>query len=172
MRVMMLLGVLFAVTVSHAAAQFSGEDLPPGVQGEDVYRVSSSIYCDVCEGVPVSDCPTATCAGWRQEIADLLGAGYSDQAILEEMTRRYGNEVSPVPIDRDRRLIALGLPALLVLVIGVGVGWQVWRLRQYQQTRAQVAAAQAGDLPGYDRPVPDNVDRAYLARFLGMLEDT
>ncbi|MFP4322178.1 MAG: cytochrome c-type biogenesis protein CcmH [Anaerolineales bacterium] len=174
MRRLMIIGGLLAMLAASVAgvrAQFAGEDLPPGVQGEDVYRVSSEIYCDVCEGVPVSDCPTATCAGWRQEIANLLGEGYSDQAIVEEMTRRYGDEVSPVPVDRERRLVALGLPIALIVVIGLGMGWQVWRLRAYQQSRAQVAAAQAGDLPGYVRPVPDNVDPVYLTRFLKRLED-
>ncbi|NJL93482.1 MAG: hypothetical protein HC915_06990 [Anaerolineae bacterium] len=38
-------------------AQLAGEEVPPGVSEDDVYRVSRQMYCDVCMGVPISELP-------------------------------------------------------------------------------------------------------------------
>lgn len=157
--------------VTAVRAQMGGEDLPPGVTGDDVYRVSRKMYCDVCAGVPISDCPSPTCAAWRQEVAMLLGEGYSDDDILQYFAERYGEKVSGVPLQEGSRGIALGLPALAALLIGLLVVWQVWRLRGRTESRALQAARAAGLMEGYTRPVPDNVDADYLERFMRMVED-
>ena len=160
--------MLAPLTVS---AQLGGEELPEGVTGDDVFRVSSKMYCDVCAGVPVSACGSPTCAAWRQEVANLLGEGYNDDEILEEFAVLYGDKISGVPLDGSDRTIAFGLPALLAVVAAVVIGWQVWQLRQRGASRAQAAAAAAGLVEGYERPVPDNVDLDYLERFLLLLEE-
>jgi cytochrome c-type biogenesis protein CcmH/NrfF len=163
--------LLFLLPLS-AQAQIGGEDLPAGVTGEDVYRVSSQMYCDVCQGVPISSCPSPTCLRWRQEIANLLGDGRSDQEIMEFFAATYGDDVTGVPLQNEDRGLALGLPLLLSLVIGAAVLGRVWLLGQRGgPTKAQLAAEAAGLNPNYQRPVPNNVDPVYLERFLGLLED-
>jgi cytochrome c-type biogenesis protein CcmH/NrfF len=167
----MILLALASSLPSRALAQMSGEELPPGVTSDDVYRVSRQMYCDVCAGVPISDCPSPTCAAWRQEVANLLGQGYDDASIMEYFAYNYGEKVTGVPLQEGSRGIALGLPALLGVLIGLVVVWQVWRLLQKGQSRALQAAIAAGTRADYHRPVPDNVDSDYLARFIRMVEE-
>jgi len=150
-------------------AQMGGEELPPGVTGDDVYRVSRQMYCDVCAGVPISDCPSPTCMAWRQEVAVMLGQGYEDQEILERFAELYGSKISGVPIQNRDRTMALGLPALLIALFGGVVIWQVYRLRQRGESRAHQAARTAGQHQSYTRPVPDNVEQEALERFLKLV---
>jgi cytochrome c-type biogenesis protein CcmH/NrfF len=177
LNLLALILIVGLIGVSTVQAQMGGEDLPPGVEADDVYRVSREMYCDVCQGVPVSDCPSPTCAAWRQEIAVLLGEGYTDDQIMERFAVQYGDKISGVPITGkergiDLRLIALGLPALLVLLLGAGVLWKVLGLQASpDENRAWLAAQAAGLNPNYDRPVPDNVDPRYVDRFLALLKD-
>ncbi|HLA45625.1 MAG TPA: cytochrome c-type biogenesis protein CcmH [Aggregatilineales bacterium] len=169
--VMVVVGLFMLAVVMPLYAQVSGEDLPPGVTGEDVYRVASKMYCEVCQGVPISACPSPTCVAWRQEVANLIGQGYEDQEILEYFAERYGDEVTGVPLRSGQRWIALCLPALVTVMVGMLIIWQVWRLRMRGETRAYAVARAAGLRADYDRPVPDNVDSDYLERFLQLLEE-
>lgn len=154
-----------------ASAQLGGEELPEGVSGDDVYRVSSQMYCDVCAGVPISSCPSVTCRAWRQEIANLLGQGMSDQDIMEFFAVRYGDDVTGVPVQGSERNLALLVPIVATLIVGTLIVWRLWHLREKGDNRARQAAQAAGLLQEYDRPVPDNVDHLYLERFLRMVED-
>jgi len=166
-----LLLIVLMLGVSSAGAQLGGEQLPEGVSGDDVYRVSSQLYCDVCAGVPLSSCPSPTCLRWRQEIANLLGQGRSDEEIFSYFAENHGGEVTGVPLERGQRNVALGFPLLMTLVLGLLVMWQIWRIRARGETRAQLAARQAGTRPDYDRPVPDNVDAEALARFMTLVNE-
>jgi len=165
----LVLAILIAPLTAYA--QMGGEDLPPGVTTDDVYRVANKMYCDVCAGIPISACPSPTCAAWRQEVANLLGQGYTDDEILQEFARLYGDKISGVPLGGSDRTIAFGLPMALAAIIALVIFWQVYQLRQRSLTRAQAAAAEAGLVEGFNRPVPDNVDPAYLERFLQLLEE-
>lgn len=169
----LLLAVMLAplAVANVTVAQLGGEDLPEGVTGDDVYRVSSKMYCDVCAGVPVSACASPTCAAWRQEVANLLGQGYTDEEIMQEFAVLYGDEISGVPLGGSDRTIALLLPALLALGVAVVIVWQVLAVRQRGSSRAQAAADAAGLHEDFERPVPDNVDPEYLERFLILLEE-
>ena len=174
LALMTLLLVVMLAPLSVAqvtVAQLGGEDLPEGVTGDDVFRVSSKMYCDVCAGVPVSACASPTCAAWRQEVANLLGDGYSDDEILQEFATNYGDKISGIPLSGSDRSIALALPALLAIGIAAVIGWQVWSLRQKGTSRAMAAASAAGLHEDFERPVPDNVDPVYLERFLQLLEE-
>jgi cytochrome c-type biogenesis protein CcmH len=172
MRYVWLLILFLLLTVSGSAvAQMGGEELPPGVTDGDVYRVSNEMYCEVCQGVPISACPSPTCARWRQEIANLLGEGRNDEEIMRYFSDTYGDEVTGIPLAGGQRNLSLLIPLIVILAIGVGVSWQIWRNRQRGLTQAQQAAQAAGLRPEYARPVPDNVDSAYLERFLKLLEE-
>lgn len=169
------LALLLALSLSLLAplsvnAQLGGEELPPGVTEDDVYRVSSELYCDVCAGIPLSTCPSTTCFRWRQEIANLLGEGRSDAEVYAYFAENYGDEVTGVPLESGGRNLALGLPALLALLLGVAVVWRLWSVQQSQQNRAVQAAQSAGLHEDYQRPVPDNVDPQGLEAFMQIVE--
>jgi cytochrome c-type biogenesis protein CcmH/NrfF len=112
-----------------------------------------------------------TCGRWRQEIANLLGQGYSDDQIFTYFAERYGDDVTGIPLNGEQRNLALLFPIILTLVAGILIVWQVRRLKMQEETRALQAARVAGLREDYDRPVPDNVDPTYLQRFLNLLEE-
>lgn len=157
--------LLFTVPV---AAQ-GGEEYPEGVDPTDVYRISRAMYCDVCAGVPLSDCPSDQCIAWREEIGQLLAEGQTESEIRQHFASRYGEKISGVPLDEENRLLVYVVPAVLSLLVIGGLGWQI--VRWQQQTPAALQAARSANaLSGYDRPVPDNVDINVLDRVLQDLE--
>lgn len=166
-----LISVFLLSFAPAVVAQMSGEVLPPGVTADDVYRISNKMYCEVCAGVPLSDCPSVTCRAWRQEIARLLGEGYSDSDIKSYFAENYGSAVTGVPLKTEDRNIGLGLPALLIVLAGVVIGGRLLLLYQRGESRALQAARAAGLRSDYDRPVPDNVDADALERFMRLVEE-
>ncbi|MBZ0308793.1 MAG: cytochrome c-type biogenesis protein CcmH [Anaerolineae bacterium] len=166
-----LIALFLLSFIPAVSAQMSGEELPPGVTAEDVYQVSNKMYCEVCAGVPLSDCPSVTCRAWRQEIARLLGEGYSDSDIKSYFAENYGSAVTGVPLKTEDRNIGLGLPALVIVLAGIVIGWRMLRLYQRGETRALQAARAAGLRSDYDRPVPDNVDSEALQQFMRLVEE-
>lgn len=167
--VLLALMALF-LDASGVWAQGGGDTYPPGVDPDDVYAISHRLYCDVCEGVPLSDCPTDQCRVWREEIADLLYEGKTTDEIRQHFATRYGDKVTGVPLSRTARLITYGTLFGLIGLVTVGLGWQLYRWRNKTESRALQVARSAGTLQNYQRPVPDNVDAAYLERVLDALE--
>lgn len=171
-RVIILLGLimLLAFTPSVVVAQGGPDDYPDDVDPTDVYRIARRLYCDVCAGVPLSDCPSTQCQVWREEIAMLLSEGETEDEIRQHFAERYGEQVSGVPLNDDDRLLVFMIPlGISVLAIGA-IGWRIYLWRENEDNRALQAARSAGTREGYDRPVPDNVDPAYVERVLADLE--
>lgn len=165
--VLVLLGTMFFLPqATHAQG---GDDYPEDVDPTDVYRIARRLYCDVCAGVPLSDCPSAQCQVWREEIAYLLSEGQNESEIRQHFADRYGEQVSGVPLDDRNRFLVYAIPAVLSLLVIVAIGWQVWRWQGKNQKAIQAARA-AGTLDQYQRPVPDNVDPDLLKRVLSDLE--
>lgn len=167
---LLVLVITLLMAAPLAQAQLGGEDIPEGVTHDEVYAVASEMYCDVCAGVPLSACASVTCRAWRQEIANLLGEGWTHDEIYTYFAERYGADVTGVPLQDNERGLAVGLPLILTLVLGVIVVWQVWRIQQHNDTRAHQAARAAGLDENYSRPVPNNVDQDGLRSFLDLLE--
>jgi cytochrome c-type biogenesis protein CcmH len=143
--------------------------LPPGVTWDDVNRIASKMYCDVCEGIPLDECESVACRQWREEIARQLGEGRSEDEIVDYFVERYGADVASIPRDRTDRAIAFGVPiaiALLLALVGIG---QVRRLQQRSQQGGAVARRSAARLQA--RPVPDDIDPALLERLQRELEE-
>jgi cytochrome c-type biogenesis protein CcmH/NrfF len=168
--VWLLLAVLltFGADVGPVRAQGGEEELPPGVTWDDVNAVAHKMYCDVCEGTPLDECESATCREWRDEIARLLGEEYTEDEIIDFFVERYGADVAALPRDKTDRLLVFAVPMAIVMALGVIGAIQVRRLRQRghqagQPVRRSVPPAQV-------RPVPDDVDPAYLERLERELE--
>ena len=167
-----LAGILLAMpTLTHAQG---GDKYPPNVDPDEVYKIARKMYCDVCAGVPLADCPSPQCQAWREEIADYLSQGMTEAEIREIFAERYGDKISGVPVGEGNRRFAYAIPLILTLLAALGIVWQVnrWQNRQSTQAAGQAVAQSAGLRAEFDRPVPDNVDPAYLERFLALLEDT
>ena len=104
LRSFIFIGLFIAILASGSSIFAQGGDrYPPNVDPDDVYDISRDLYCDVCQGVPLSDCPSGQCQAWREEIGDLLGDGLTTQEIRQHFARRYGDQVSGVPLDEGNR---------------------------------------------------------------------
>ncbi len=157
-----LLLVLAAGRAKPAAAQ--GEfPLPPGVTWDEVNKVASKMYCDVCEGVPLDECESIACRQWREEIARQLGEGRTEDQIIDYFVQRYGDDVSAIPRGKSDRFLVFAVPVTLALLLLLVGGLQVNHLRQRGQQAGQtVRRSTSGRLQ--QRPVPDDVEADYLDR--------
>lgn len=173
-RRLLLLLILALVLVAGAGSTYAqgGGNYPRGVTEDDVYPVANQMYCDVCQGVPLSECPSTQCRVWREEIAQYISEGKSEDEIITIFAQRYGDKISGVPINEEDRQFTYLVPLIVVAGLAVAIVFVTLRWRDNKQHQmALMAAAEAGTLEGYDRPVPDNVDPDYLERFLKLLEE-
>lgn len=93
-----------------------------GVTDNDVIRVAERMYCPVCENIPLDDCETIACVEWKDEIRAQLGAGRSDQDVIDSFVARFGDNVVGVPQDPVLRALTVIMPLLATaLAFGAGV---------------------------------------------------
>lgn len=157
------------VTARDAAAQGGGFDLPPGVTWDDVNNIAHKMYCDVCEGIPLDECESVACRQWREEIARQLGDGRTEDEIMDYFVERYGADVAALPRGTTDRLLALAVPVILLLVVGVVGGRQVMQYRKRGAQAGQVVR-RTQDERLRERPVPNGVDPRLLERLARELE--
>ncbi|MBN8593212.1 MAG: cytochrome c-type biogenesis protein CcmH [Anaerolineae bacterium] len=122
---------IWVVQLSIASAQEPITTPEPGavvdtsaVSDDAVNAVAASLYCPVCENIPLDVCPTEACIQWREEIRIQLAEGQSEQQIITNFVDRYGDRVVGVPEDPLLRGLSLITPWLIgavVLVAGVSI---------------------------------------------------
>lgn len=168
--ILLLLVLLLGVSVGAVNAQGGPDKYPDDVDPTAVYNIARHLYCDVCAGVPLSDCPSTQCKAWREEIALLVSEGKSEGEIRQHFADRYGEQVSGVPLNDSDRLLVFLVPVGISLLVVVVIGWRIYLWREKDTNRALQAARSAGLRTDYDRPVPDNVDPTYIERVLTDLE--
>lgn len=105
---------------------------------DDVNRIARQLNCPTCTGVNLADCRTQTCKQWREQIADLLQAGYSDQEIIDRFTTDYGPQVLQEPPKSGFTLILWVLP--VVALLGGGI-WLFYVLRRWSNQAPEPAVA-------------------------------
>ncbi len=96
------------------------------VTKDDINRVAKQLYCPVCENTPLDVCETQACADWREQIGELLAAGYSDQEVINYFTERYGDRVRALPRQAGFALWVWILPVVGTLA-GIGIMIQLFR---------------------------------------------
>lgn len=132
-----LLAVLLFIALG-ASAAVSAQQPDPNVDDE-VLRISKSLYCPVCTGVPLDVCDTQACVQWRALIREKLLAGENEQQIREYFIAQYGERVLGAPPPEGFNLSAYVLPVLALLVGGLILFWTTRRW----VIRPQAAAAPA-----------------------------
>ena len=108
----LLLGLALLVLAPTASAQGGGPS------DDEVNAIAKNLYCPVCESVPLDVCPTAACQQWRQQIADKLAAGWSEQQIYDFFVEQYGDRVLATPPARGLNWLIYVLPPLAILAGG------------------------------------------------------
>lgn len=111
-----LFSLLLILAISVSAAYARGEDPPPTPHPDEVNTIAENLYCPVCENIPLDVCGTAACAQWRQQIADLLSQGYTEQQIYAYFAEQYGDAVLAAPPARGINWIIYVLPPLAIFI--------------------------------------------------------
>ncbi len=133
----LLVAFLALAYVPPAVAQ---DGVPRTVTADDVNAIAQKLYCPVCENIPLDVCGTAACADWRDEIRQQLESGMTEQQIIDDFVRRFGDRVVGTPQDPALRALSLYTPYILIgvsLLLALGV---IWRL-QVRKGRTEVPSA-------------------------------
>lgn len=144
--------ILIALPAGIVRAQ--GDDPPPTPHPDEVNAIAKNLYCPVCESIPLDVCGTPACAQWRQQIADLLVQGYSEQQIYDYFAMRYGDGVLAAPPARGANLVVYVLPVGAIFIAAMVV-WRSMRKSRFA---------------GMQRKV-DNVSSKHLAQIERDLEN-
>ena len=105
------------------------------VTADEVNAVAKKLYCPVCENIPLDNCGTAACADWRYEIQLQLEEGVTEQEIIDDFVRRFGDRVVGTPQDPLLRAISVAVPWLFTMIAGLVVIYLSIRLRQRQKEK-------------------------------------
>lgn len=120
MRKNLLLLIVLALIfmgVSDVAAQGGGPT------DDEVNAIAKNLYCPVCESTPLDVCPTLACQQWRQQIADKLVEGLSEDEIYDFFVKQYGDRVLAAPPARGLNWLIYVIPPLAILA----GGWVYYR---------------------------------------------
>lgn len=142
----LLVAFMALAYVPPAAAQ---DGVPRTVTADDVNRIAQKLYCPVCENIPLDVCGTAACADWRDEIRLQLEQGLTEQQIMDDFVKRFGDRVVGTPQDPTLRALSLTTPIVLI-ALGLLVALVViWRFRRGQHEPAPAPEAPTGSSAAY-----------------------
>jgi cytochrome c-type biogenesis protein CcmH len=151
-RAALLLVALFALGLAVGRAAAQGDD-PPTPSPDEVNAIARNLYCPVCANVPLDVCGTAACAQWRQQIADLITQGFTEQQVYDYFAAQYGQGVLAAPPARGLNWLVYILPIIAILA----AAFLLWRnLNTWKKQPARVGKkATPGDK--YTRQLEDEL---------------
>ena len=118
-------------------------------------EVSSLMRCPVCQGLSVNDSPTPLAAAMKNEVRDLLAAGYSREQVLEYFEQSYGEFIRLAPHARGFNL-TVWLAPLGLLLLGLAL---ILRRRRQKAGQPATAAEVDSDLAAYREQVRRELDQ-------------
>jgi cytochrome c-type biogenesis protein CcmH len=155
---------LEAVTRVVGAPQ--GRPLSGPALDEETQHVAALLRCPVCQGLSVADSPAETAVNMRNQVRDLVAAGFTQDQILAYFERSYGEFVRLEPPLRGVNW-SLWLAPLVGLLLGGGIVF--WIVRAPGRTtkalapREDEAAPALGDSSVLD-PLPSDPKLAEYIR--------
>lgn len=125
-----------------------GQPKGPPLEGAELLRrtheVGLLLRCPTCQGSSVSDSPSSTALNMRQEVSDLLEAGYAEDQILAYFEAAYGQFVLLQPKPEGFTLLVWLAPAAFLFL---GGAFLVAYFRK-APAAAEVPSRGEEDLPG------------------------
>lgn len=141
LAVIAMLAVCLSLTRPVRVNAQSPTPLPPlgpvKVTDDQVNAVAKTLYCPVCENIPLDVCPTQACAQWRDLIRLKISEGWQTEQIRQYFAQVYGDRVLSEPPREGLNLLVYILPPVIGLV-GVFV---VYRVLRSNRKPAPAAAA-------------------------------
>lgn len=123
-----------------------GQPKGPRLSGEALERgteeVSHEVRCPVCQGSTIGDSPSGTARHMKQQVRDMLAAGFTSDQVLVYFEASYGEFVRLAPKAGGFTLLVWLVPVLLLVVGGfAAVAWLRRRTREAVPAPATVAGA-------------------------------
>jgi len=141
------------------------QDPQSDVDLDAVNAVARKMNCPTCQSLNLADCRTQTCNQWREQIADLLASGMTQEEVLDWYIARYGEEVLQEPPKHG-----VGLYVWILPVIGflAGAGWLAYGLKKWSAHPPEGAVREIEAAP---EPKIASPDDDYLKRVEQDLQD-
>jgi len=133
----LIFGILVALAIAFPA---SAQEPNPTPSADEVNSIAKNMFCPVCENTPLDVCGTAACAQWRQQIADLLTEGYTEDEIYEYFALQYGDRVLAEPPRHGLNWLIYIAPPLMILIGAVYV------IQYIRKNRNNLAELEPGDM--------------------------
>jgi cytochrome c-type biogenesis protein CcmH len=115
----------------------------PALSGDALDRrteeVARQIRCPVCQGSSIGDSPSSTARNMKQQVHELLGAGFSEDQVFAYFEASYGEFIRLAPKAQGFNALVWVLPALLLAAGGFTVA--VYLRRRTRKPTADAPAA-------------------------------
>lgn len=138
-----------------------GAPLAGAALDAEAKRVAGLLRCPVCQGLSVADSPVGMAVDMREQVRDMVAAGYDEEQVLTYFEKSYGEFVRLEPPLRGVNWIVWAGP-LAALLAGAGIVARVLRTRTRTSTQAGAGGVPAGATPTADA-LPDDPE---LARYV------
>jgi len=116
-------------------------------------HIAAVLRCPVCQGLSVGDSPSAMATNMRQQIRELVAAGFDEDQILSYFEASYGEFVRLQPPLRGVNWLVWIAPGLGLLL---GLGVVSWVLRGASTETSKAVAAAAPSVDVVPDPLPDD----------------
>jgi cytochrome c-type biogenesis protein CcmH/NrfF len=94
-----------------AGTPLSGEELD-----RRTHELASTMRCPVCQALSVADSPTASALAMKEEVRDLLAAGFTDEQVLEYFEKSYGEFILLAPKRTGLNWLVWIAPFFVILI--------------------------------------------------------
>jgi cytochrome c-type biogenesis protein CcmH len=146
------------VDLAHAAS-IAGPPRAPRLTGEaleaEAKRIAAVLRCPVCQGLSVGDSPSAMATNMRQQIRELVAAGFDEDQILSYFEASYGEFVRLQPPLRGVNWLVWLAPGL-GLLLGLGIVSWVLRGASAETSEAVAATEPSAEIVPDADPLPDD----------------
>lgn len=132
---LMCMIAMILMAISGPAALGRSPDTPPVISAEELDRrakeIGRQLRCVSCQNQSIEESPSMAAQDMRYFISEKLQAGYSDEAIIDELHKNYGDYILLKPPLKPSTFLLWGLPFVLL----GGAGFWFWRaVRKYSDT--------------------------------------
>ena len=145
------------VDLAHAASVTGaprGTRLTGAALEAEAKRIWAVLRCPVCQGLSVADSPSPMATNMRQQVRELVAAGFDEDQVLSYFEASYGEFVRLEPPLRGVNWLVWLAPAL---GLAAGLGIVTWVLRGAGSASAGAAEQSiAAQPPATPAPVPDD----------------
>ena len=152
---MLTVGLIVALAAGTAAAEpVAGPDraLADPVQEARARELFTDIRCVVCQHEAIADSPAAIAADMRKLVREQIADGQSDEAIRQDLVRRYGDYVLFTPPFRWGTLVLWLGPFLLA----IGAGAVLWLRSRRRAPEVMLSAEEEAELEAWVKSTPDD----------------